>query len=320
MSDHFYIILTSDSGKTRRLPIHRKSFTVISSMILLMFAALVVSSALTMGLFGTTRHYAQQIGHLSQQLRHSTQLLARQQQSTEQLKQQMSLEIANLEMAKARQAASFSEEKDEIIASTVSELHARTDRIKEVMDSLGLKIKRSAYARKNSGGPFVPSGNSEHDQLMVKTDKYLETIRYTPLGKPVPGSISSGFGSRLDPVNNAGAYHTGLDFRASKGDKIFATGSGVVAMASWNGNYGKNVQIDHGNGYVSSYAHLDRFLVKKGDRVERGQIIGLVGSSGRTTGAHLHYEVSLNNKTINPEKLMKVAGVSLPVPRSPIKN
>jgi murein DD-endopeptidase MepM/ murein hydrolase activator NlpD len=319
MSSHFYIILTSDSGKTCRLPIHRKSFTVISGMALLTLAALVVSSSLTMGLLGTNRHYAQKIGHLNEQLRHSTQLLARQQQNSEQLKQQMSLEIANLEMAKARQAASFSEEKDEIIASTVSELNTRTEYIKEVMDSLGLKIKRSSYARKDSGGPFVPSGNSEQNQLMVKTDKYLETIRYTPLGKPVPGSISSGFGSRLDPVNNDGAYHTGLDFRAGKGDKIFATGAGIVTMAGWNGNYGNNVQIDHGNGYISSFAHLARFRVKKGDRVERGQIIGLVGSSGRTTGAHLHYEVSLNSKTINPEKLIKVAGVTLPAPRPSIK-
>lgn len=213
------------------------------------------------------------------------------------------------------EAAAFSEEKDNLIASTVSELNARTDRIKQVMDTLGLKVRRSSYDRKNSGGPFVPSGNSESDQLVVKTDRYLETIRYTPLGKPVPGSITSGFGSRVDPVNNEGAYHTGLDFRASRGDKILATGAGVVTMAGWNGNYGKNVQIDHGNGYVSSFAHLDRFLVKKGDRVERGQVIGLVGSSGRTTGPHLHYEVSLNRKTINPEKLMKVAGVSLPAPR-----
>ncbi|MBB5347336.1 peptidoglycan DD-metalloendopeptidase family protein [Desulfoprunum benzoelyticum] len=320
MSNHFYIILTSDSGKTRRLSIDRKILTVISGMVLLTLVALVVSSSLTLGLFATNRHHAKQIGHLREQLRHSTQLLARQQQSSEQMKQQMSLEIANLEMDKARQAASFSEEKNEIIASTVSELNARSEHLKEVMDSLGLKIKRSSYARQDSGGPFVPSDNSEHDQLLVTTEKYLETVRYTPLGKPVPGPISSRFGSRLDPVNNEGAYHTGLDFRAGKGDKVFATGAGVVVMASRNGNYGNNVQVDHGNGYVSSFAHLDRFLVKKGDRVERGQVIGLVGSTGRTTGAHLHYEISLNNKTINPEKLMQVAGITLPGPRPSTRN
>jgi len=320
MSDHFYIILTGDSGKTRRLPIHKKILTVVSSIALLTLVVLLVSSSLTMGLFGTNLHYAKQIGHLREQLRHSTQLIARQQQSSEQLKQQMSLEIANLEMAKARQAASFSEEKDEIIASTVSELNARTDRLKEVMDSLGLKTRRSSYARQDSGGPFIPSGNSEHDQLLVKTDRYLETIRYTPLGKPVPGAISSRFGSRLDPVNNRGAHHTGLDFQAGKGDKVFATGAGVVTMAGWNGNYGNNVQVDHGNGYVSSLAHLDRCMVKKGDRVERGQIIGLVGSTGRATGAHLHYEVSLNSKMINPEKLMIVDGVTLAAPRPSTKN
>lgn len=320
MSEHFYLIITSDSGRTRRLPIHKKSFIGLTLLLLVALTGLIFSSSLTFGLFVKNRHFANELADLRQQLQHGTQLLARHQQSTEQLKHQMSLEIANLQMAKARQATSFSEEKEAIIATAVTELNDRSEHIKEVMDKLGLKTRKSSLARKDSGGPFISRGESGHDDLLFTTDKYIETIRYTPLGRPVPGSISSNFGSRQDPMNNEGAFHTGIDFRAARGEKILATGAGVVTTATANGNYGKFVQIDHGNGYASSFAHLDRFMVKKGDRVERGQVIGAVGSSGRATGPHLHYEVSLHGKPINPAKLMKVAGLSLPVPRKSAKN
>jgi murein DD-endopeptidase MepM/ murein hydrolase activator NlpD len=320
MSEHFYLIITSDSGRTRRLPIHKKSFQSISVLLLLVLSGLIFSSSLTVGLHGKNRQFASEVAELRDQLRHSTQLLAKQQHDTEQLRHQMNLEIANLQIAKARQATTFSEEKETIVSSAVAELTDRSEQIKEVIDKLGLKTRKSSLARTDRGGPFVSRGESEHDDLLFTTDKYIETIRYTPLGRPVPGAVSSPYGSRQDPMNNEGALHIGVDFRAAKGEKILATGAGLVTIAKSNGNYGKFVQIDHGNGYVSSFAHLDRFLVKKGNRVERGQVIGLVGSSGRATGSHLHYEVSLNGKPINPAKLMKAAGLSLPVPRLSQKN
>jgi murein DD-endopeptidase MepM/ murein hydrolase activator NlpD len=320
MGDHFYVIITSDSGKTRRIPVYRKSFIFISTFLILFLTALIVSSTMTLGMFSTNRYYSEQVTDLKEQLQQSGQLLAQHQQAAEQTKRQLNLKIASLQMAKEQQAASFSEEKEALLATAVTELNDRSEHIKEVMDTLGIKIKRSSYTKKDSGGPFVAHGEAEHDQLLFKADKYLETIRFTPMGRPVNGQISSGFGTRLDPVNGEGAYHTGIDFRGKRGEKIYATGAGVVTMAHRNGNYGNYVLIDHGNGYTSSFAHLDRFLVKQGDRIERGQLIGMVGSSGRATGTHLHYEVCLNNKPINPAKLMKVAGLSLSTPRPSTRN
>ena len=320
MSDLFHIIITSDSGKTRRIPVYKRRFILASFFIVLFLAGLIFSSSLTIGLFGTNRSYSKQIANLKEHLQNSTQLLAKHQESAEQLKQQMAIEIASLQMAKARQAATFSEEKEELLATAVTELNDRTNNIKEIIDNLGIKVTKSSHAKRDSGGPFIALKEKEHDKLLFKADKYLETIRYTPLGRPVTGQISSGFGTRLDPMNGEGAHHTGIDFRGKRGEKVFATGAGVVIQANRNGNYGNFVMIDHGNGYTSSFAHLERFLVKKGDRVERGQVIGKIGSSGRTTGAHLHYEVSLKNTPINPARLMKISGLSLSTPRRLARN
>jgi murein DD-endopeptidase MepM/ murein hydrolase activator NlpD len=320
MSDLFYIIITSDSGKTRRIPVYKRRFILASFFIFLIIAGLIFSSSLTIGLFGTNRNYSKQIANLKEHLQNSTQLLAKHQESTEQLKQQMAIEIASLQMAKAREAATFSEEKEELLATAVTELNDRTNNIKEIIDTLGIKVTKSSHAKRDSGGPFIALKEKEYDQLLFKADKYLETIRYTPLGRPVTGQISSGFGTRLDPMNGEGAHHTGIDFRGKRGENVFATGAGVVIQANRNGNYGNFVMIDHGNGYTSSFSHLERFMVKKGDRVERGQVIGKIGSSGRTTGAHLHYEVCLKKTPINPARLMKISGLSLSTPRPSDKN
>ncbi len=320
MSEHLYFIITSDSGKTLRLPVSKKSFALVSSFVLLFFIGLCISSSLTLSFYGSNQISSHQLDDLRKQLDRSTQLLARQQDSTEQLKQRLGLQIADLQKAKVQQEASFTEEKDELLATAVTELNERSELIQNVIQSIGIKVKNSAHARKDSGGPFMASSKAQHDQLLFKADKYLETIRYTPLGRPTRGQITSGFGKRLDPLNREGAYHSGLDIRAKQGDNVLATAAGIVSKAFYNGNYGKFVTIDHGNGYTSNFAHLSRYMVKAGDRVERGQIIGKVGNSGRTTGTHLHYEVCLNNKPINPVKLMKVAGLSTSTPHLPKRN
>lgn len=311
MSEHLYFIITSDSGKTLRVPVRKRSFTLVSSFVALLLIGLCISSTFTLGLYGSNQISSRRVADLQLQLQHSTQLLAKHQESADEQKRQMDLKIADLQIAKAKQEATFNEEKEELLANAVTELTERSENIRSVMKSIGIKIKDSFHARKDSGGPFISNGKKDHSQLLLETDKYLETIRYSPLGKPVNGQITSGFGTRLDPLNREGAYHSGIDIRARRGEKVFATAAGIITQASYNGDYGNVVTIDHGNGYTTNFAHLDRFLVKKGDQVERGNIIGLVGNSGRTTGVHLHYEVCLNKKPINPTKLMKVAGMPL---------
>ncbi|MEZ5877051.1 MAG: M23 family metallopeptidase [Tepidamorphaceae bacterium] len=123
-----------------------------------------------------------------------------------------------------------------------------------------------------------------------------------PIRKPVGdgASISSGFGPRTDPFLGKPAMHQGLDFRASKGEEVMAAGAGTVLSAGRHGGYGNMVEIDHGQGLTSRYAHLSRIMVKAGDIVTPGQLIGKVGSTGRSTGPHLHFEVRRNGAARNP--------------------
>ena len=199
-----------------------------------------------------------------------------------------------------------------LMNTAVNDLKQRSKLIETVMDTIGIKIKKTpaAQAQENSGGPFIPDNDISYVNLLEQVDTYLNTIRTMPLGKPVSGTISSGFGKRSDPLNSKKAIHEGVDIRGARGDRILATASGKVIKAMKNGGYGNYVEIDHGNGYVTAYGHMQNYLVKKGERVEQGQVIGQVGSSGRSTGPHLHYEIRLNKKPINPDKFMKVADIA----------
>jgi murein DD-endopeptidase MepM/ murein hydrolase activator NlpD len=122
---------------------------------------------------------------------------------------------------------------------------------------------------------------------------------------PVDGRLEGGFGSRIDPFSGEGAHHTGLDIAAPTGTMVWATGDGVVSMAEWSGGYGRLVIIDHGNGIHTYYAHLSKIRVLPGQEIRQGEIVGLVGSSGRVTAPHLHYEVRVGSIPVNPTSYLK---------------
>jgi len=122
---------------------------------------------------------------------------------------------------------------------------------------------------------------------------------------PVPdGRLSSGFGRRTDPITGRFSMHNGLDFAAPRGTPIHAVGAGVVTFAARNGAYGNMVEINHGNGLKTRYAHASELKVSKGDLVQKGQEIATVGSTGRSTGAHLHLEVYKNGMAVNPRRFL----------------
>lgn len=122
----------------------------------------------------------------------------------------------------------------------------------------------------------------------------------TPSIAPVRGILTDGFGTRRDPFTGARAAHNGIDISTPTGKPIVAPADGIIAKANWASGYGKVVYISHGYGYSSRYGHLSRIAVKAGDKVKRGEVIGYVGSTGRSTGPHVHYEVRLNGKPVNP--------------------
>jgi murein DD-endopeptidase MepM/ murein hydrolase activator NlpD len=123
---------------------------------------------------------------------------------------------------------------------------------------------------------------------------------------PVEGQVTGSFGERIDPFNGEGAFHSGVDIGSSFGHPIVAPADGVVTMTDTMGGYGKTIMISHGNGISTRYGHLSGFAVTTGQHVQRGEVIGYVGESGRSTGPHLHYEVRINDTLVNPYKYLRM--------------
>jgi murein DD-endopeptidase MepM/ murein hydrolase activator NlpD len=135
-----------------------------------------------------------------------------------------------------------------------------------------------------------------------------DAATYIPSLWPIMGPITSGFGQREDPIlgNGEGEFHTGVDIGAPNGIPIRATGDGIVKTAEMSNGYGREVVIDHGHGVETLYGHMSGFAVSAGQTVARGEVIGYVGHSGRTTGSHLHYEVRIHNTPVNPHKYLRM--------------
>lgn len=119
--------------------------------------------------------------------------------------------------------------------------------------------------------------------------------------------VSSGYGYRRDPFNGGGAMHNGLDFKGPYGSPIYSAAAGEVTFAGWKGGYGKTVEVTHGNGMMTRYAHMSRFHSQLGQKVAAGDIIGAIGSTGRSTGPHLHFEVRINDRAVNPRPFLERA-------------
>lgn len=137
--------------------------------------------------------------------------------------------------------------------------------------------------------------------LRKERDRYLST----PKGWPVPGRITSGFGIRPHPLRNEETFHTGIDINVPPGTPVRATADGIVVYSGWSFGNGNVVVIEHGNSYSTVYAHNSKNLVVVGQRIKRGDVIALSGTTGETTGPHLHYEVWVNRKPVNPEKFLR---------------
>ncbi|MXN67069.1 peptidoglycan DD-metalloendopeptidase family protein [Stappia sp. GBMRC 2046] len=189
-------------------------------------------------------------------------------------------------------------------------------KIERAASDLGIDLASSAEEEKDDGtglgGPLVDIEDDEFVQRITRAEtalSRLETLKTAaqgvPFRAPIEGAkVTSSFGPRLDPFIRRMAMHTGIDFRASSGTTVKAPASGRVTYAGRNGGYGLMVEIEHPSGIVSRFAHLRRILVKKGDELDVNQALGLVGSTGRSTGPHLHYELRFGGKAINPRKYL----------------
>jgi murein DD-endopeptidase MepM/ murein hydrolase activator NlpD len=223
----------------------------------------------------------------------------------------------SLDQVEGRQMAALS--------SVEESMESRVRRMRGVFTDLGLDMAQleAATPRSGMGGPFVPvklgadAGPFERQLYRInitraQVDRLNRTLTLVPYRKPVIGEVefTSGFGVRSDPFLGRPAMHTGLDFRAATGDPVRATANGKVVSSGWAGGYGRMVEVDHGNGLSTRYGHMSEINVRVGDQIKIGQVIGAVGSTGRSTGPHLHYETRIDGEAVDPQKFLR-AGVRL---------
>ncbi|PLX34401.1 MAG: hypothetical protein C0605_13665 [Hyphomicrobiales bacterium] len=200
----------------------------------------------------------------------------------------------------------------------------RKARIAQVIRRLGFKTATSKPRHLMDtaiGGPFIKldegspqaasfADDERYERIYMNIDNYTamkRQLKRMPIALPVRGTyrITSGFGARRDPFRRILAMHTGIDFKGQIGRPIYAPAPGKVVRAGWMGGYGRTIEILHDNGISTRYAHLSRIEIAVGDQVSRGKLIGRVGNTGRSTGAHLHYETRINGKAVNPKRFMQ---------------
>jgi murein DD-endopeptidase MepM/ murein hydrolase activator NlpD len=233
----------------------------------------------------------------------------------------------------------FMRENLDAMAQRVGEVQAKLIKLEamgeRVATAVGMKpeelkplLKSIAPATGGQGGPFVPIAGgtgASLDQLKsvvaaldVEADQRTDLFTLfesrllesrlkslmIPNSKPVDVEVGSGFGFRSDPFSGRAALHTGLDFPTETGTPVHAAAGGVVRTSEFHPEYGNMVELDHGNGLVTRYAHNSKILVKAGDLIRRGQIISLVGTTGRSTGPHLHFEVLVDGVPQDPAKFL----------------
>jgi murein DD-endopeptidase MepM/ murein hydrolase activator NlpD len=225
----------------------------------------------------------------------------------------------------ARMAALHNKE-DQILRLAEEKTETRIEGLQSVFAMTGLNLD-DILAQDNSkvGGPLIALNESQvfGDALsmdknftrrvsrlagrLAQAEQLQNMVQDVPLGEPlaVPHRRTSGFGTRIDPITHRVAHHSGQDFGAYRLAPIRATAAGVVVYAGWRSGYGRLVEIDHGYGFKTRYGHMAKIKVKRGQKVEFGQQVGAMGTSGRSTGVHLHYEIWFKGKPYDPQKFLK---------------
>ncbi|BBU60385.1 membrane protein [Methylosinus sp. C49] len=216
-------------------------------------------------------------------------------------------------------------EQTQRLGRLVEPIRAATAKLRRAFDVAGLPIERflhrgrasKAQAESFAGGPFVPAERSDlferelgaAETAAATLEGLRSALPSVPLRKPLAGApeTTSGFGYRTDPFFGRAALHTGVDLRDDYGSPVRATAGGVVVNAGPSGGYGQMVEIDHGSGLATRYAHLSAISVSVGQEVAPGETVGRLGSTGRSTGPHLHYEVRVDGEPVDPSRFLRAA-------------
>jgi murein DD-endopeptidase MepM/ murein hydrolase activator NlpD len=287
----FYILFVArdDDGQLRKIPIPVHYLYIFS-----------VGAAIAfLSMTGIASSYARMLLKVNSynQLRTEKEDLKNRYSRLEQVAQERDVQVASLGSLASEVSSLYGLKSDPALVTGANE-QIRAAEVNSSLDQL--------YALKNSA--LTGATTTGLSLGLTKNATTADWLRANaaPNLWPVEGQVTGSFGERIDPFNGEGAFHTGVDIAALMGQPVVAPADGTVEFADYMGGYGRAIVLEHGHGIATRYGHLSGFAVASGQHVRRGDVIGYVGLSGRSTGPHLHYEVRINDTPVNPYKYLRI--------------
>ena len=291
MRKRFYILFVArgEDGQLRKIPIPIHYLYVF-----------VVGAAIgVLSLTGIASSYMRMLLKVSQynELRTEKDQLKTRYSRLEQVAKERDIQVASLGSLASEVSSLYGLKNEPILTSSNESI--QDAQVVSSLDQL-YALKSTALSGAASTGIFLGLTRN------VTTADWMRA-NSTPNLWPVEGPVTGSFGERIDPFNGEGAFHSGIDISAALGQAVIAPADGTVVFADFMGGYGRAIVVDHGHGITTRYGHLANFAVVTGQYVHRGDTIGYVGLSGRSTGPHLHYEVRINDTPVNPHKFLRIS-------------
>ncbi len=291
MRKRYYVLLVArdGEGQLRKIPIPLHYIYVFLA------GALIGMFTIT-GMAGSYTRMLMKVARFNQ-LRTEKEALKTRYSKLEQVAQEKEIQVASLGSLAGEVSTLYGLKTNRILKSDSPDLSA--DQFSSSLDQL-YALRSSALSGAATVGIELGGGQS------VTTADWLR-LAAAPTMWPVEGPVSGSFGERIDPFNGEGAFHTGVDISTVYGQSVIAPADGIVVFAAENGGYGRLLILEHGHGISTRYGHLAGFAAAVGQSVRRGDVIGYVGRSGRSTGPHLHYEVRIQDVPVNPHKYLRIS-------------
>ena len=290
MPKRCYILFVArgEDGQLRKIPIPMHYVYVL----------LVAGAISILSLTGIASSYTRMLLKVSRfnQLRTEKDQLTTQYTRLEQVAKERDIQVASLGSLAGEVSSLYGLKSDPI-------LREETERARDVQVNRSLD---QFFALKTTALSGAAANGISLGLIRNVTTADWVSANYSPDIWPVEGQITGSFGERIDPFNGEGAFHSGVDIATTYGQSVLAPADGVIVFADFMGGYGRVIVVDHGRGVTTRYGHLANFAVVAGQRVRRGDTLGYVGLSGRSTGPHLHYEVRLNDVPVNPHKYLRL--------------
>ena len=291
MRKRFYILFVARDaeGELRKIPIP------LHYLYVFMVGALIGMLSIT-GMAGSYTRMLSKVMRFNQ-LRTEKEALKTRYTQLEQVAKEKDIQVASLGTL-ASDVSSLYGLKSESLLTKTPEAASGNEAVQMSVDQL-YALRQSAM----NGAATIGIGMGVRQATITDWLRMAEA----PNLWPVEGRITGSFGERIDPFNGEGAFHRGVDISSDYGHRVLAPADGIVISAGPESGYGKLIEIQHANGIVTRYGHLSAFAVTNGQRITRGEVIGYVGTSGRSTGPHLHYEVWVHSSPVNPYKFLRMA-------------